>query len=107
LSLSFSVPRSSFNAILFAKVTNKSRDTIRVLATFVCPFAGYHDKDDRWVEHVLTKLQKEKVDPIGLEFIYLGTHFGEGDWKRWDKIYANLDFKVNVDVTIQSIGGIR
>jgi spore germination protein KC len=57
--------------------------------------------------HLLKKLQKAEVDPFGLGLLYRATHLAQDDWRQWQEIYPDLDFKVNVKATIQATGGIH
>lgn len=59
------------------------------------------------IEGLLSKLQARGVDPVGLGLIYRGTRLDAEDWKQWEEIYPNVKFKVNVNVTIQGIGGLH
>lgn len=57
--------------------------------------------------HLLKKLQKAHLDPIGLGLRYRGTHFEHKDWEEWDAMYSDLEFDVHVEVTIQGTGGLH
>lgn len=58
--------------------------------------------------NLLQKLQKFKVDPIGLGLIYTAGHYNEKkDWETWQKIYPDLTFDVQVHVKLEGTGVIK
>jgi spore germination protein KC len=60
----------------------------------------YQDK----VTTLLTKLQKENLDPVGFGLKYRAKSFSRDDWEKWQKIYPEIPIKVKVDVTLQGTG---
>ncbi|WP_139491490.1 Ger(x)C family spore germination protein [Brevibacillus dissolubilis] len=57
---------------------------------------------------LLQKLQKHQVDPIGFGLRYRSRHWNnQNEWKEWKNIYPQLEFRVSVDVHLQSPGGIQ
>jgi spore germination protein KC len=59
-------------------------------------------------EHLLQKLQKLNVDPLGFGLRYRATrHSKENDWTTWESIYPKLAFHTKVDIEIKSSGGIK
>ncbi|MBE4909121.1 Ger(x)C family spore germination protein [Bacillus luteolus] len=59
------------------------------------------------VVQLLTKFQKKEVDPIGFGLRYRATHFNEDDWEEWVSMYPEVEFDVNVKITLQGTGLLR
>ncbi len=53
---------------------------------------------------LLAKIQKANVDPLGFGLRYLAMNPGEGSWDRWQRIYPDASFKVNVRLIIEGTG---
>lgn len=57
------------------------------------------------VEKFLVKLQKAQVDPIGFGLRYRSRHFGgEKVWEAWEKLYPEIEFKVETKVKLTGTG---
>lgn len=66
------------------------------------------EQSGKRVEHLLTVMQKHRVDPIGFGLRYraLG-HVSDKEWEEWLASYPNLKFEVTVKVKIMSSGVIK
>lgn len=60
-------------------------------------------------EKLLTKLQKEKVDPVGFGMRYEATHLGDEKVKisEWKRLYPQAKFNVHVTTKIDGTGIIK
>jgi spore germination protein KC len=58
-------------------------------------------------EHLLQKLQKANVDPIGFGLKYRAMSRDPRDWEEWRKLYPDVDFELKIDLTIQGTGLLR
>lgn len=58
------------------------------------------------VEELLRKFQKEGVDPLGLGLRYRATHLGEEEvkQKKWQELYPQIEFRVNVNTKVDGVG---
>lgn len=57
---------------------------------------------------LLTKLQENKLDPLGFGLRYKATRLATRDlWKEWQQLYPQLEFDVTVDAGIKSTGTIE
>jgi spore germination protein KC len=66
------------------------------------------EKDfEKKAAHLLEELQEEKLDPLGFGLLYRAKHSYEDEWERWQEIYPDAKFKVNVTFTIQGSGGLH
>lgn len=55
--------------------------------------------------HLLTKLQRQGIDPMGFGLRYRATHRGsEQTWKNWLSIYPRLKFDVTAKIKIEGTG---
>lgn len=60
------------------------------------------------VHNFLTFTQQSEVDPIGFGLRYEATHLHNRDTAaEWKELYPDLEFKVNVQANIKSIGAIE
>ncbi|MBS4219763.1 Ger(x)C family spore germination protein [Bacillus sp. FJAT-49711] len=60
------------------------------------------------VLQLLSRLQNEKVDPLGFGLRYKATRLHTKDtYKEWKNIYPNVRFEVMVEVSIKSTGTIE
>lgn len=55
---------------------------------------------------LLSKLQKESVDPIGFGVRYRSRHWEDPktEWKDWKAIYPKLQFRINTYLNVKSTG---
>lgn len=57
---------------------------------------------------LMQKLQKLKVDPIGLGIRYQAARWNKHeDWERWQDLYPSIDFDVKVQTKLFGTGGIK
>jgi spore germination protein KC len=58
---------------------------------------------------LLKKLQKENLDPFGFGLDYRAHHFGnlEEEWKTWQSLYPDLEFRVNVNLKLKGTGSLK
>ncbi|WP_456278608.1 Ger(x)C family spore germination protein [Bacillus sp. AK128] len=56
------------------------------------------------VENLLQKLQKEELDPIGLGLLYRASNSYENEWEDWQRMYPDIKFNVNIEMTVQGTG---
>ncbi|MHA7964291.1 Ger(x)C family spore germination protein [Paenibacillus sp. CAU 1782] len=56
---------------------------------------------------LLVKIQKANVDPLGFGLRYLAMHSGDQNWERWQQLYPEASFQVNVRLIIEGTGLIR
>lgn len=60
------------------------------------------------IEEFLHKLQEANVDPLGFGLRYRARHFNnDTEWKTWQSIYPEIEFKVIVNVNIEGVGIVR
>ncbi len=58
-------------------------------------------------KHLLVKMQKANVDPIGFGLRYRSRHFGRNDWQKWRQLYPYVTFRVHAMVHIEDTGLIE
>ncbi|UQZ81239.1 hypothetical protein SK3146_00395 [Paenibacillus konkukensis] len=62
----------------------------------------------REVEKLLYKIRDAEVDPYGFGLRYLSTYFGDqNDYKHWQSVYPDVQFKVTTRVKILGPGVVR
>jgi len=61
------------------------------------------------INSLLKKLQKEEVDPLGFGLRYRATETGKESNKieKWDEMYPDVQFKVNITVDMNNVGIIH
>ncbi|PGT82351.1 Ger(x)C family spore germination protein [Bacillus sp. AFS040349] len=61
------------------------------------------------INSLLKKMQKEKVDPLGFGLRYRATKTGKefNKIEKWDEIYPDVQFKVNISVEMKNVGIIH
>jgi spore germination protein KC len=60
------------------------------------------------VEGHLKKVQEKKVDPFGFGIRYRSMQWNDSNSaKRWEELYPNVQFEVETNVTIRSIGALK
>ncbi|RID88666.1 hypothetical protein D1953_02830 [Peribacillus asahii] len=65
-------------------------------------------KVEKQITALLTKLQENGADPLGFGVRYKATNLHTRDtYKEWKKIYSEISFDVNVNVSIMSTGIIE
>jgi len=63
---------------------------------------------EKVVLDVLTSAQEKNLDPIGFGLRYRATRLNdEKTVKEWEAMYPDLEFKINFDMDIQSLGAIE
>lgn len=57
---------------------------------------------------LLTKLQERNLDPIGFGLRYRSRHWNNAtEWEEWQKIYPELDFRVQADIRLRATGMVK
>lgn len=57
---------------------------------------------------LLTKLQKNDIDPFGFGLRYRATRLSrEGLFEEWNRIYPEITFNVTMDINLKSTGAIE
>ncbi|MDQ1914481.1 Ger(x)C family spore germination protein [Paenibacillus sp. GD4] len=57
---------------------------------------------------VLEKLKGHGLDPVGFGLRYMATHHdGEREYEDWKRLYPNIEFNIQVHVTIEGTGVIE
>ncbi|NEW05363.1 Ger(x)C family spore germination protein [Paenibacillus sp. SYP-B3998] len=61
------------------------------------------------IKKLLRRLQKENLDPFGFGLNYRARHFGnvEEEWKAWQSLYPELDFRVQIHLKLEGTGTIK
>ncbi|MFZ7943512.1 Ger(x)C family spore germination protein [Neobacillus sp. 19] len=59
------------------------------------------------IEEVLVKIQKANLDPVGFGLRYRSRHFNKDDWEEWQRIYPQIQFKVQSKMQIEDTGLIE
>ncbi|NMM50949.1 Ger(x)C family spore germination protein [Paenibacillus aquistagni] len=63
---------------------------------------------ERSIMQLLQKMSDHHLDPLGFGLKYMATrHDGMKEWEDWQSIYPNLEFRVNVKVTLEGTGEIK
>ena len=59
------------------------------------------------VTKLLNKLKDENLDPIGFGLKYRAKGFEKDDWDKWKGLYGEVEFEVNVELTLQGTGLLK
>ncbi|MBM6617064.1 Ger(x)C family spore germination protein [Bacillus suaedaesalsae] len=59
------------------------------------------------IHRLLTLLQEQNTDPIGLGLLYRANHVDKDDWSKWKEKYGNVEFDIKVDMTLQGTGLLK
>ncbi|MEC0268424.1 Ger(x)C family spore germination protein [Paenibacillus anseongense] len=58
---------------------------------------------------LLKKFRDNKLDPLGFGLKYRSRHFGkvEEEWRTWQALYPELEFRVGVEMKLEGVGVIK
>ncbi|MDD9270094.1 Ger(x)C family spore germination protein [Paenibacillus sp. GCM10023248] len=61
------------------------------------------------IKHLLEKFQKANLDPMGFGLDYRAHHFGSVDeeWRTWQGLYPELEFRVNIQMKLEGVGIVK
>ncbi|MCD1257990.1 Ger(x)C family spore germination protein [Paenibacillus athensensis] len=64
---------------------------------------------EKRIIELLQKFQKAGLDPLGFGLDYRSHHFQslEEEWNNWQRIYPQLEFRINYDIKLKSTGVVR
>ncbi len=64
--------------------------------------------EEEAIMKLLTKFQKNSIDPLGFGLMYTAMHIGkEQDWIDWQALYPQVRFEAHVKIKLRATGAIK